>query len=119
MLFLISLNALGQKKPLRIPFELKANRIFIQGKINNKKAILMYDSGASGLDIQNRLIKNKSNKITIEIGKGFKTQIVRRKYVGSLDFKKFDKSAHYHAIIGVDFFKNYIVEINYSNRELA
>ena len=121
LLFLIIpfLNANSQIK-YSIPFELIDYRIYLKGTINNVECSFLYDTGAFGVDLDKLFIKNNGIKIpkypkrkafVINLNE-YKKEITS---VRSVDINIIGGNAD-EGILGINFFKDYIVEIDYEQQ---
>ena len=105
-----------------IPFELIHNNIILHSKLNGVDCKLMYDTGARSF----LLNKEFATKNAITAAKAFKGKLkgsfgnasMEIKYVllEDLDLIAGDL---YDGIIGIDFFKDFIVKIDYENKVLS
>lgn len=100
-----------------IKFNLISNQIYLNVKINNNPCVLLYDTGDNGFSLDssyvevNRLLIGNSRRIIDLKINDFKKTI---NGFNILDYQKYSR-LRIQGIIGVDFFKDYIVEIDYFN----
>ena len=100
-----------------IPFRFIDNRIYLQGSLNDKPCSFMYDIGSGGIGIDKSYAQqnNIGNRDQLEI-RFNKYSITTSSY--RLDDCKSLGSDADEGILGIDFFKDYLVEINYENHVL-
>lgn len=117
-LFLVTKLILAQEY-LSIPFEVRGDRIFLKTLINNTECKLLFDTGAftssidSTFNIKNNLnIKPSNSIVNIKID-----SITTKSSFGVLDIRKYGGDL-YDGIIGIKFFEEYLVEIDYDNNQL-
>jgi len=114
----ISLNSYGKQISYSIPFELSDNRILISGKLDHVKCKFLYDTGAGSSNVEESFLKKfkiDKNKLDLSLNGGFK---IRNHSLKSQDIKKYDINAKHSAVIGLDFFSGYHIEIDYPHRKI-
>lgn len=117
-LLILTKNFFG-KELYRIPFEVKGDRIFINVQVNKTKCKFLFDTGAFTSSIDSMLnvkekfnIKPSKNLVNVTIN-----NFTTNKSFGVLDHNKYGGGL-YDGIIGISFFAEYLVEINYDDNEL-
>ncbi len=128
--FSLLFSACAQNKT--IPFELKNNRIFINVDINRKEYPFIYDTGAYGFGRIDSTLTSSDSKVKIIGAQSNFDGVnysdideVRVDYVNvggvvrnnvemlSRNYNRGRDSIAFHGIIGQEFFKNYLVTINF------
>lgn len=123
LLFFFHLVCFGQSKdPIyQIPFHLYDNQILIKSKINNETVNLLFDTGCMGVILdKNFILNNKINSLkTYKNPLNFKLHSFYKKIklISSSDIRK-QLGDKYQGIAGVDFFSNYLVEIDYLKQKI-
>jgi hypothetical protein len=121
VLIFYTVNIYG-KLLYKIPFMFCGNRIYLQGLVNGKKCSLLYDTGAFGISIDKEFASENSivestlqsrKEIGVTIGDFNKRSI----FYKIQDCKSIGSSID-NGIIGINFFENYLVEIDYSEHLL-
>lgn len=110
--FLIS-SLLHSKNVLK--FKLIANRIYLDASINDVPCVLLYDTGAFGLTLDSSFVKkNHMEMVSSRSMIDFKIDSFKKQVNGCniLNHQKYSKVL-IEGIIGVDFFKDFTVEIDY------
>ncbi len=117
-LFLIT-NSLFAQEYLTIPFELRGDRIYLKTLVNDSECELLFDTGAFTSSIDSTF--NVINKLSIRPGNSIVNikidTITVKNSFGVLDIRKYGGDL-YDGIIGIKFFEEYLVEIDYSNNQL-
>lgn len=133
LLSFLTLNVLGQSKPISIvPFTLEKNCIYIYVKVNEKDSVkFLFDTGANGSVINSQSVKklglntdgkslnqgsNGTNTVDQSLGNKVTFGAIERKKV---DFTliPYDTDA-FDGVFGTDLMKGNIVEIDYNKNEL-
>ncbi len=138
--FMPFMHAQKDTEPItKIPFELEGNHIFIQLKIEESESLeFVFDTGAGGTVINTTtaeklgLIASKTSENTGASGKVI-TKIIKNNQIRikTIKLDKIDLQSaplshleekfgrNLDGIIGYDFLKKYVVEINYDDFELV
>lgn len=117
-LFLVQC-VVAQTLKYSLPFEENENRIFLDGKINNKKCVFLFDTGQGQFSIEENFFSNLNIKrrmqITVELEDDYEQKLTK---YDTQNIKEYIPNAIYSAVINLEFFNDYIVEIDYENKKL-
>lgn len=112
-------SAWGHNLQYSLPFSVNENRIFLEGKINGKKCVFLFDTGQGQFSVEEGFFSNLNIKkrmpITVELKERYKQ--ILTKY-DTQDIKRYNPNAIHSTVINLDFFDNSIVEVDYENKKL-
>ena len=121
LILIINTSTLSSQSIISLEALYRGDRPYIKSMINGKPALLLYDTGLVGMNLQDKFAKEAN----VKYGAMNKRDTVKICFGGisiSTTMYKLDSTflggSDYQGIIGASFFKDYIVELDYSNQKI-
>jgi len=121
LILIINTSTLSSQSIISLEAVYRGDRPYIKSMINGKPALFLYDTGIVGMNLQDKFAKEAN----VKYGAMNKRDTVQICFGGisiSTTMYKLDSTflggSDYQGIIGASFFKDYIVELDYSNQKI-